>query len=671
MTHDNRNTDLPDPRPHDSVAGRTVDTFDDIRVLRYDVPGFDTLPLPQKKLIYYLAEAALCGRDILYDQNCRYNLAVRRTLEAIYRAGTDNPQEEEWLSFEKYLKKVWFANGVHHHYSGDKFVPEFSEAWFNARLAALPDEALPLDRGSRTEVSAVVQRVIFDPAFCAVRECRSVGEDLLTASAMNYYEGVTQAEAEAFYARMTDAGDPEPVSVGLNSRLVKQADGRLEERVWKIGGLYSPALERIVGWLERAAAAASPAQREVIETLIDFYRTGDLKTYDRFSIRWVQDTESPVDFVNGFTETYGDPLGYKASWEALVDFRDDEATRRTEAISSQAQWFEDHSPIQEQYKKKSVCGVSAKVINAAMLGGDNYPATPIGINLPNADWIRKEYGSKSVTIQNITHAYAENAKGNGFLEEFILRAEDRDRIARYGTLADNLHTDLHECLGHGSGQLAPGVRGDELKQYGSVLEEARADLFGLYYAADPKMIELGLVPDGEAARAEYTSYISNGLFTQLARIAPGKQIEQAHMRNRQLIGRWTYELGAADRVIERITEGGKTYFVVNDFDALRTLFGRMLREVQRIKSEGDFAAGRDLVERYGIRINPALHAEVLERYARLGIRPYAGFVNPTYTPVTDASGEIIDVRCTTDESYTGQMLAYSDRYSFLPTDNNR
>lgn len=665
--HDNA---APAPQPC-SAAGQTVDAFDDIRVLRYDVPGFDQLPLPQKQLIYYLSEAALCGRDILYDQNCRYNLVVRRTLEAVYRAGTADPQTAEWLGFEKYLKKVWFANGIHHHYAGDKFVPEFSEAWFDARLAALPDEVLPLDFGSRAQVTAIVRRVLFDPAFCAVRECRTAGEDLLTGSAMNYYDGVTQAEAEAFYRRMTDADDPEPVSVGLNSRLVKRTDGTLEERVWKIGGLYSPALERIVEWLERAAAVASPIQREVIDTLIDFYRTGNLKSYDRFSIRWVRDTESAVDFVNGFTETYGDPLGYKASWEALVDFRDEEATRRTETVSAQAQWFEDHSPVQEKYKKKKVCGVSAKVINAAMLGGDNYPATPIGINLPNADWIRKTYGSKSVTIQNITRAYAENAKGNGFLEEFILRAEDRERIARYGTLADNLHTDLHECLGHGSGQLAPGVRGDELKQYGSVLEEARADLFGLYYAADPKLIELGLVPDADVARAEYASYISNGLFTQLARIAPGKQIEQAHMRNRQLIGRWACDLGAAGRVIEQVVEEEKTYFVVNDFDALRAIFGRMLREVQRIKSEGDFVAGRDLVERYGIRVDPALHAEVLERYARLGIRPYAGFVNPTYTPVTDASGAIVDIRCTTQAGYAEQMLAYSDRYSFLPTDNNR
>lgn len=670
MTQNTRHT-APSDTPRSSVAGQTVDAFDDIRLLRYEVPGFDTLPVEQKKLIYYLAEAALCGRDILYDQNCRYNLAVRRTLEAIYRTWTGDRQSAEWLSFEKYLKKLWFANGIHHHYSGDKFTPEFSEAWFDARLAELPDEALPLDFGSREELTDMLRRVLFDPAFCAVRECRTAGEDLLTASAMNYYDGVTQAEAEAFYDRMSDADDPEPVSVGLNSRLVKRADGRLEERVWKIGGLYSPALERIVGWLERAAEVASPTQREVIDTLIDFYRTGDLRTYDRFSIRWVQDTESAVDFVNGFTETYGDPLGYKASWEALVDFRDDEATRRTEAVSSQAQWFEDHSPIQDKYKKKNVCGVSAKVINAAILGGDNYPATPIGINLPNADWIRKAYGSKSVTIQNITHAYAENAKGNGFLEEFILLAEDRERIARYGTLADDLHTDLHECLGHGSGQLAPGVRGDELKQYGSVLEEARADLFGLYYAADPKLIELGLVPDEEAAKAEYTSYISNGLFTQLARIAPGKQIEQAHMRNRQLIGRWAYELGRADRVIEQVVQEGKTYFVVNDFEALRTLFGRMLREVQRIKSEGDFVAGRDLVERYGIRIDPVLHAEVLERYARLGIRPYAGFVNPTYTPVTDAEGHLIDVRCTTEQGYVEQMLDYSARYAFLPTDNNR
>lgn len=659
------------PRPQAQVQEEEfrwiVDTFDDVKVLQYRVPGFDSLPLEQKKLIYYLNQAALSGRDIIYDQNFKYNLPIRRTLEAIYLNYSGDREAPQWKSFEKYLKKVWFANGIHHHYSSDKFTPEFSEEYFDTLVASVPEEKFPHDYGTREELMEIIKPIIFDPALYPVRVNQQAGVDLLKTSAMNYYGGVSQREAENFYARLAKPGDPTPISYGLNSQLVK-ADGKLTERIWKTGGMYSPAIEKIVSWLQKAAEVAQPGQKEVIEALITFYDTGDLKEFDRFNILWVQDTASMVDFVNGFTETYGDPLGYKASWEAMVNFKDLDATRRTETISENAQWFEDNSPIQDKYKKKEVKGVTAKVINAAILGGDCYPATPIGINLPNADWIRKDYGSKSVTIQNITQAYAESSKGNGFLEEFILRPEDRERITLYGTMADNMHTDLHECLGHGSGQLAPGVKGDELKQYGSVLEEARADLFSLYYMADPKMVELKLVPDTDVAKAEYASYISNGMITQLARVELGKNIEQTHMRNRQMISRWAYELGRPDNVIEIVEENGKTYVVVNDFGKLRDIFGRMLREVQRIKSEGDFVAGRNLVEKYGVQVDPKLHAEVLERYAKLGIQPYSGFVNPVYRPVMEG-GEIVDIIYEYPESYTDQMLDYSARYSFLPSKN--
>lgn len=660
------------PRPQEPQAVQEqfdwiVDTFDDVKVLRYRVTDFDRLPLQQKTLIYYLSQAALCGRDIIYDQNCEYNLPIRRTLEAVYVGYEGDRNDPQWAAFEKYLKKVWFANGIHHHYSSDKFIPGFSEEYFDMLVASVPEDRFPHDFGTVEELMAVIKPVMFDPSVCPVRVNQAAGVDLLQTSAMNYYDGVTQREAEAFYGRLAQRAGSEPLSYGLNSQLAKE-DGRLVERVWKVGGMYSPALEKVVYWLEKAAGVADERQRKIIEALISFYNTGDLAEYNRFNILWVQDTVSTVDFVNGFTEVYGDPLGYKASWESLVNFRDDEATLRTEIISGNAQWFEDHSPIQDKYKKKEVKGVSAKVINAAFLGGDCYPSTPIGINLPNADWIRKEYGSKSVTIQNITQAYAESSKGNGFLEEFILRPEDRDRIKLYGTLADNMHTDLHECLGHGSGQLAPGVNGDELKQYGSVLEEARADLFSLYYMADPKMVELGLVPDVEVAKAEYASYISNGMMTQLARVELGKDIEQTHMRNRQMISRWAYDLGRRDNVIELVDVDGKTYVVVNDFDKLRSLFGRMLREVQRIKSEGDFFAGRKLVEKYGVKVDPVLHAQVLERYGALGIQPYAGFVNPVYTPVMEG-GEIVDIEYGYPASYVEQMLDYSSRYSYLPSVN--
>ena len=641
-----------------------VDRFDDIKVIRYEVPGFERLPLEQKELIYYLAEAAKCGRDILFDQNCPANLSIRRTLETIYTAYEGDRTAPQWLALEKYLKKVWFANGIHHHYSNDKFRPEFTEEFFREAAASIGMERFPADFDE-------LCRTIFDPEIYPTRLNQTAGVDMLRASASNYYRGVSQAEAERFYTDMAaaGAGDPEPISYGLNSQLVKeQGSGRLCERTWKIGGMYSPAIERIVHWLEKARDAASGQQRETIAALIEFYRTGDLKQFDRYNILWLRDTTSNVDFVNGFIETYGDPLGFKASWEANVNFVDSAACRRTRIISQNAQWFEDHSPVDAAYKKKEVKGVSAKVITVAMLGGDCYPATPIGINLPNADWIRKEHGSKSVTIDNITYAYDRAAHGNGFEEEFVLRAEDRERIDRYGKLADDLHTDLHECLGHGSGQLAPGVTGNELRSYASTLEETRADLFGLYYLGDEKLVELGLVPSADVAKAQYASYILNGMMTQLARIEPGKNVEESHMRNRKLIAEWCYEQGKADKVIEWRRQDGKTYVVVNDFDKLRELFGRMLREIQRIKSEGDYEAGKALVERYAVEVDPELHREVLARYEALHIEPYGGFVNPEYEPVI-RDGRIVDVRISYPADYAGQMLGYSADYSFLPDRN--
>lgn len=644
-----------------------VDRFDDVKVLKYKVNDFETLPLDQKLLVYYLSQAAVCGRDMLYDQNFKYNLPIRRTLEAIYTNYKGDKNDAQFIAFEKYLKKVWFANGIHHHYSNDKFAPEFSSEYFDQLIAAIPEESLPQDFGSKTELIITVRSSIFNPDLFAKRVDQSADVDLLMSSAMNYYEGVTQAEVEDFYAKKIDPNDKTPISYGLNSKLVKE-NGKLVEKVWKVGGMYSPAIEKIVYWLEKAAGVAQYPQKEYINTLISYYKTGDLKTFDKFNVQWVQDTLSNVDFVNGFTETYGDPLGYRASWESLVNFKDVEATKRTETISNYAQWFEDNSPVDQQYKKPVVKGVSAKVITAAMLGGDCYPATPIGINLPNADWIRKDYGSKSVTIQNITHAYNEAAKGNGFMEEFVLRPEDMELRKKYGSMADDLHTDLHECLGHGSGQLAPNVKGDELKNYGSVLEETRADLFGLYYLGDPKMVEIGIIPTLDVAKAQYANYIMNGMMTQLTRIQLGKNVEQAHMRNRKLIAEWCYEKGKAENVIEKVVKDGKTYIVVNDSEKLRALFGELLKEVQRIKSEGDFEAGKALVESYAVKIDPALHKEVLDRYAKLNLEPYSGFVNPIYKPVMEG-GQIVDVLIEYPKSYSEQMLEYSRDYSFLPSKN--
>lgn len=645
-----------------------VDQFADLQILRYQVPGFENLSLRQKQLLYYLSEAALMGRDILFDQNGRYNLVIRRTLEAVYQYGTVDKSSADYQAFEVYLKRVWFANGIHHHYGEDKFIPGFSEAFFDASVRSVDASLLPLKVGETVDtLLARLKPVIFDPTVMPKRTVQSGDTDWIQASANNYYgEDVTQAEVEAFYGKMKAEGDSRcPLSYGLNSRLEKE-NGQLVERVWKVGGLYSEAIERIVAELEKAAAfAENEKQRQIIATLIDYYRTGDLRTFDAYSILWVEDTDSQVDFVNGFIETYGDALGLKASWESTVNFRNEEATRRTQTISENAQWFEDHSPVDQRFKKERVKGVSAKVITVTMLGGDCYPSTPIGINLPNADWIRRDHGSKSVTIENIMEAYDKASQGSGFSDEFVWSDEERNRIKTYGFLTDMLHTDLHECLGHGSGQLLPGTDPDALKAYASTLEEARADLFGLYYLADPKMQELGLVPDGEAFKAEYYKYMMNGLLTQLVRIEEGKDVEEAHMRNRQLIARWVFEQGVADKVVELKKREGKTFVVINDYQQLRALFGKLLAEVQRIKSEGDYEAGRSLVENYGVKIDPVLHHEIRERYVRLHLSPYKGFVNPIMREVKDDSGHVTDITLDYTEGYAEQMLRYSRDYSYL------
>ena len=645
-----------------------VDQFADLQILRYQVPGFENLSLRQKQLLYHLSEAALMGRDILFDQNGRYNLVIRRTLEAVYQYGTVDKSSADYQAFEVYLKRVWFANGIHHHYGEDKFIPGFSEAFFDAAVRSVDASLLPLKAGETVDtLLARLKPVIFDSTVMPKRTVQSGDTDWIQASANNYYgEDVTQAEVEAFYGKMKAEGDSRcPLSYGLNSRLEKE-NSQLVERVWKVGGLYSEAIERIVAELEKAAVfAENEKQRQIITTLIDYYRTGDLRTFDAYSILWVEDTDSQVDFVNGFIETYGDALGWKASWESTVNFRNEEATRRTQTISENAQWFEDHSPVDQRFKKERVKGVSAKVITVTMLGGDCYPSTPIGINLPNADWIRRDHGSKSVTIENIMEAYDKASQGSGFSDEFVWSDEERNCIKTYGFLTDMLHTDLHECLGHGSGQLLPGTDPDALKAYASTLEEARADLFGLYYLADPKMQELGLVPDGEAFKAEYYKYMMNGLLTQLVRIEEGKDVEEAHMRNRQLIARWVFEQGAADKVVELKKRDGKTFVVINDYQQLRALFGKLLAEVQRIKSEGDYDAGRSLVENYGVKIDPVLHHEIRERYVRLHLSPYKGFVNPIMREVKDDSGHVTDITLDYTEGYAEQMLRYSRDYSYL------
>ena len=641
-------------------AAWIVDKFDDIKVIRYEVPEFENLPLNEKLLVYYLAESAKCGRDIMFDQNFKYNLTIRRALEQIYTSYEGDKSAADFVAMEKYLKKIWFANGIHHHYSNDKFTPEFSREWFAEQLKGV-------DTGVVKHEELV--EIIFNPSLYPSRLNQTAGVDMIASSAGNYYEGLTQKEVERFYNKMIDPKDPRPISYGLNSKLVKK-NGKIFEQTYKIGGMYTEALEQVVYWLEKAEAVAEEPLKTTIGLLIKYYKSGDLRDFDAFNISWVQDTQSNIDFVNGFTETYGDPLGFKASWESVVNFVDKAACERTKIISENAQWFEDHSPINPAYRKPVVKGVSAKVITVAMLGGDCYPATPIGINLPNADWIRKEYGSKSVTIDNITYAYNKAAQGNGFSEEFVLRDEDRERMKQWGKLSDDLHTDLHECLGHGSGQLAPGTTGTELGSYSSTLEETRADLFALYYLGDEKLIEIGLIPTLDVAKAQYASYIMNGMMTQLSRIELGKNVEESHMRNRKMIAEWCYEKGKANNVIEWVEKDGKKYIVVNDFDALRKLFGDMLYEVQRIKSEGDYEAGKALVENYGVTVEPELHKQVRERYYALGIEPYGGFVNPEYQ-IVEKDGQIVDVVISYPANYTEQHLHYSKEYRGYAQDPRR
>lgn len=658
------------PDVADSTFNYKVDRFADIEILRYYVSGFKNLPLAQKELIYYLSQAALEGRDILFDQHNRYNLTIRRVCEGVYENYMGDKSTEDWKNFETYLKQIWMANGIHHHYSEDKIMPKFSQDYFVSIVKSVDPGRMPFRDGmAADETLNEILPVMFDAKVMPKRMSQTAGTDIVATSAVNFYEGVTQKEVEDFYNAMKDPNDNTPVSYGLNSKVVK-VDGQVTEQVWKLGGMYDKAIARIIGWLEKAAnVAENDGQKEIINSLIAFYQSGDLKTFDDYSVKWVTDTVSRVDFINGFIETYTDPLGMKASWESLVNFKSEEASKRTQLISDNAQWFEDNSPIDDKFKKEEVKGVSAKVITAAILGGDCYPATPIGINLPNANWIRRDHGSKSVTIDNITDAYAQASLGNGFNEEFMWSDAERELSKKYGTLTDNLHTDLHECLGHGSGKLLPGVDGDALKAYGSPLEETRADLFALYYLADPKLVELGLLPDNEAYKAEYYKYIMNGAMTQLTRIQPGKDIEQAHMRNRALISNWVIENGKADKVVELAQRDGKTYVVVNDYTKLRELFAQLLSEVQRIKSEGDFEAGKKLVETYGVKVNQALHKEVLARYEALNLAPYRGFVNPVYKLVTDADGKVTDVTISYDEDYVTQQLRYSKQYSVLPLKN--
>ncbi len=643
-----------------------VEQFADLQLLRYQVTGFEDLTLRQKELVYYLSQAALEGRDILFDQNGKYNLQIRKLLEAVYVSYSSDRQDEEFKALEVYLKRIWFSNGIHHHYACNKFVPGFSPEFLRRLIDATDVLSLPLKpHESVDELCTELFPVIFDPKIMPKRVNQADGEDLVLTSAANYYEGVSQQEAETFYDSLKTPGESHPVMYGMNSRLVKK-DGKIQEEVWKIDGMYGKAIEKIVFWLEKAETVAeSEVQREVVRLLIDFYRTGDLKIFDAYSITWLKDTDSRVDFVNGFIESYGDPLGMKASWESIVNFKDLEATRRTDIISSCAQWFEDHSPVSASFKKEQVKGVSAKVITAAMLGGDLYPSSAIGINLPNSNWIRSVHGSKSVTIGNLTDAYNQAAKGNGFREEFVYGPEEKLLLEKYADITGNLHTDLHECVGHGSGRLLPGVDPDALKAYGSTIEEARADLFGLYYLPDARLVELGLTPDAEAYKAEYYSYMMNGLLTQMVRVEPGHDLEEAHMRNRQLIARWALVKGSAEQVVELVKKEGKTYVKINDYLQLRRLFAELLCEIQRIKSEGDYEAARALVETYGVKLDKALHEEVRERYRTLHLAPYKGFVNPVYVPEYDAEGKIADVKIDYTEGYTEQMLRYSRDYSNL------
>lgn len=648
----------------------TVEKFADLQILRYKVHGFDELPLKQKELIYYLSQAALEGRDILFDQNGKYNLIIRRLLEVAYTNYSGDKKDSNYVNLETYLKRVWFSNGIHHHYGCEKFVPGFTPEFFKGVIEKIDPSKLPLEKGQTiVQLCNEIFPVIFDPKVMPKRVNQADGEDLILTSASNYYEGVTQTEAEDFYNKLKDPKDTTPISYGLNSRLVKE-NGKVFEKVWKVGGLYSPALEKIVYWLKKAEGVTeNDTQKAVITKLIEYYNTGDLKKFDEYCIQWLKDLNSHVDFVNGFTENYGDPLGMKASWESLVNFKDVEATKRTETISTNAQWFEDHSPVDNKFKKEEVKGVSAKVITAAILAGDLYPATAIGINLPNANWIRAQHGSKSVTIGNLTDAYNKAAHGNGFFEEFAYSKAEIEINDKYADITNDLHTDLHECLGHGSGKLLPSTDPNALKAYDSTIEEARADLFGLYYLPDQKMVDLGIIPSADAFKAEYYSFMMNGLMTQLVRIQLGNNVEEAHMRNRQLIARWAFEKGAADKVVELVKKDGETFVRINDYQKLRDLFGQLLAEIQRIKSEGDYAAARNLVETYAVKVDPELHKEILSRYEKLNLAPYKGFLNPVYEVATDKDGKITDVKVSYNEGYAEQMLRYGREYSSLPNRN--
>lgn len=633
----------------------TDERFADIQMLRYRLDGFEALTLRQKLYIYYLAKATLCGRDITTDQFGRYNLRIRKVLEAIYERYEGDRTTEEYKALETYLKRVWFSNGIHHHYGCEKFVPAFTEKYFRQVVDCCGCEDENIDE---------LCKVIFDPTIQPKRVNQKAGDDLVQTSACNYYEGVTQQEAENFYEAMRDENDPMPISYGLNSTLRKTADGMLKEDVWHEGGLYGDAIKHIAYWLEKAAEVAeNELQAKIIGMLVDYYRTGDLSKFDAYSIEWLKEHEGRIDFINGFIEVYGDPLGMKASWEGIVTYKDMVATQRTQTISKNAQWFEDHSPVDPRFRKPQVVGVTANVVCSAMLGGDEYPSTAIGINLPNADWIRARYGSKSITIGNLTHAYNQAAKGNGFLQEFVADEATRAMIEKYGDVCDDLHTDLHECLGHGSGQLLAGVSADALGSYGSTIEEARADLFGLYYIADAKLVELGLLPDTEAYKSQYYTYMMNGLLTQLTRIQPGNEIEEAHMRNRALIARWTLEHYPS--AVRLVKHEEKTYVEVSDYEQLREAFAKLLAEIQRIKSEGDFEAAKQLVERYAIHVEPKLHEELLARYKSLGIAPYKGFLNPKMELVSDSEGNATDVRLDYTEAYDEQMLRYSKEYGYL------
>ena len=633
----------------------TDERFADIQMLRYRLDGFEALTLRQKLYIYYLAKATLCGRDITTDQFGRYNLRIRKVLEAIYERYEGDRTTAEYKALETYLKRVWFSNGIHHHYGCEKFVPAFTEEYFRQVVDCCGCEDENIDE---------LCKVIFDPTVLPKRVNQKAGDDLVQTSACNYYDGVTQQEAERFYDAMRDENDPMPISYGLNSTLRKTADGTLKEDVWHEGGLYGEAIKHITYWLEKASEVAeNELQTKIIGMLVDYYRTGDLSKFDAYSIEWLKEHEGRIDFINGFIEVYGDPLGIKASWEGIVTYKDLVATQRTQTISKNAQWFEDHSPVDPRFRKSQVVGVTANVVCSAMLGGDEYPSTAIGINLPNADWIRAQYGSKSITIGNLTHAYNQAAKGNGFLQEFVADEATRAMIEKYGDVCDDLHTDLHECLGHGSGQLLAGVSADALGSYGSTIEEARADLFGLYYIADAKLVELGLVPDAEAYKSQYYTYMMNGLLTQLTRIQPGNEIEEAHMRNRALIARWT--LKHYPSAVRLVKYDEKTYVEVSDYELLREAFAKLLAEIQRIKSEGDFEAAKLLVEHYAIYVEPKLHEELLARYKSLGIAPYKGFLNPKMEIVSDSKGNATDVRLDYTEAYDEQMLRYSSEYGFL------